>query len=546
MKIFPLQNNVNFRGATININAFSDTHGNLELADRGLQTLMKNKEDVFEKEEKGKENFLIVGGDWFISGGKTGYLTDPNKPLMKFQGEMLNKFIGKVKEKYPMTKSIFVPGNHETDGGIEIFSQAMRNIDADVIISNLDFKNSYLMQDAIDEGRVIGEKITVVQDDKDPNKKYPVLNLGVMPTNLEFYLNDHDGLELVENCRVPQKYVSSNQTQKTRELIKKRIEEFKSENPNGIVVLTCHTGVNLADEIARETDVDLAFDAHEHKDEIRYVNGTPIVALSQNFQKMVNAKIIVDDDGKKEIRIKELRPNEGSIQQGDLGKFYKTLFEKDVTPIYSITSDDLTSLSTDNIRNRNSHLANFVLDSIRDEIKEYDPDVQIFALNASAIRGGFKISKDSPKTSPIEIANCLVGINHKVANVVVNDVSGKELSYMVLDNFLFNRLDTEKNPLMHYSGLKIDKTGLMAAYDRGIVGDELCQYITLTDTNEQIDPNKQYRIANVEKYFIKATNEKIKEFYSSSKPLNINIHDLFKDHFKKHPNIHYTPDTRLY
>lgn len=285
MKIFPLQNNVNFRGATININAFSDTHGNLELADRGLQTLMKNKEDVFEKEEKGKENFLIVGGDWFISGGKTGYLTDPNKPLMKFQGEMLNKFIGKVKEKYPMTKSIFVPGNHETDGGIEIFSQAMRNIDADVIISNLDFKNSYLMQDAIDEGRVIGEKITVVQDDKDPNKKYPVLNLGVMPTNLEFYLNDHDGLELVENCRVPQKYVSSNQTQKTRELIKKRIEEFKSENPNGIVVLTCHTGVNLADEIARETDVDLAFDAHEHKDEIRYVNGTPIVALSQNFQK---------------------------------------------------------------------------------------------------------------------------------------------------------------------------------------------------------------------------------------------------------------------
>src|SRR5699024_12872244 len=168
------------------------------------------------------------------------YLTDPNKPLMKFQGEMLNKFIGKVKEKYPMTKSIFVPGNHETDGGIEIFSQAMRNIDADVIISNLDFKNSYLMQDAIDEGRVIGEKITVVQDDKDPNKKYPVLNLGVMPTNLEFYLNDHDGHELIENCRDPQKYVSSNQTQKTRELIKKRNEELKRENTNGIVIQTLH------------------------------------------------------------------------------------------------------------------------------------------------------------------------------------------------------------------------------------------------------------------------------------------------------------------
>ena len=86
----------------------------------------------------------------------------------------------------------------------------------------------------------------------------------------------------------------------------------------------------------------------------------------------------------------------------------------------------------------------------------------------------------------------------------------------------------------------------MAAYDRGIFGEELCQYITLADTNEQIDPNKKYRIANVEKYFTKTTNEKIKELYASSKPLNINIHDLFKEHFKKHPNVSYTQENRLY
>ncbi len=546
MKINGFKNDVNFKGATININALSDTHGNLELADRGYQTMIKHEKDVFEKEEKGKANFLIIGGDWFISGGKTGYLTDPNKPLMKFQGEMLNKFIGKIKEKYPMTKSIFVPGNHETDGGIEIFSQAIRNIDADVIITNMDFENSFLMKDAIDEGRVVAEKITVVSDDKDPEKSYPVLNLGIMPVNLEFYLNDHTGLELVENCKVPQKYVSSNQTQKTRALVKARIEEFKEENPNGIVILTCHTGVNLADNLAKETQIDLAFDAHEHKDEVRYVNGTPIVALSQNFQKIANAKIKIDDDGKKEITIKELRPTEGQFQQGELAKFYKTLFEKDVAPQYSITSDGITSLSVDNIRNRNNHLANFVLDSIREEIKEYDPDVQIFALNASAIRSGFKISKNEPKTSPIEIANCLVGINHKVANVVVNNVTGRELSFMVLDNLLFNRLDTEKNPLIHYSGLKVDKTGLLAAYDKGIIGEELCKFITLSDTGETINPDEKYRIANVEKYFNKSVNEKIKELYSASEPLNINIHDLLKEHFRKHPNIHYTPENRLY
>ena len=117
---------------------------------------------------------------------------------------------------------------------------------------------------------------------------------------------------------------------------------------------------------------------------------------------------------------------------------------------------------------------------------------------------------------------------------------------MILDNFLLNRIDTEKNPLIHYSGLKIDKTNLLKAYDRGIIGSKLCQYITLVDTNEQIDPNKKYRIANVEKYFIKSQNERIKNMYSSSKPLNINIHDLFKQHFEKHPEVNYTPDIRLY
>ena len=546
MKINSTHKNINFKSATINLNVLSDTHGNLELVDRGYQTLIQQEKDVFEKEEKGKKNFLITGGDWFISGAKTGYLTNPNKPLMEFQGEMLNKFIAKIKEKYPMTQSIFVPGNHETDGGVEIFNSAMRNINADVIISNLDFKNSTSLKKAIEEGKIIAEQITTIPDDKDPQKKYPVLNLGIMPVNLEYYLNNHNGLELIENCRFPQKNVSPNQTQKTREMIKEKITQFRKDNPNGIVILTCHTGVNLADELAKEADIDLIFDAHEHKDETRYVNKTPIVALSQNFQKIVNAKIIVDDNGKKQIKIKELRPLESQVQKGELDEFYKTLFKKDVDMIYSITSDSLTSLSVENIRNRNNHLANFILDSIRDEIKEHDPSVQIFALNASSIRSGFKISKDKPKTSPIEIANCLVGINHKVANVVVNDVSGSELAYMILDNFLFNRIDTEKNPLIHYSGLKIDKTGLLKAYDSGIIGSRLCQYITLTDTNEQIDPNKKYRIANVEKYFIKSQNERIKNMFSSSKPLNINIHDLFKQHFEKHPKIHYKPDIRLY
>ena len=116
---------------------------------------------------------------------------------------------------------------------------------------------------------------------------------------------------------------------------------------------------------------------------------------------------------------------------------------------------------------------------------------------------------------------------------------------MILDNFRFNKLDPERNTIIHYSGLKIDKTGFMDAYSKGKIGSDLCEFVTLTDTNEQINPDETYKIANAEKYFIKAHDEKIKKMYENSSKLGAGVHKLFRDHFIKHPDITFTPDNRL-
>ena len=90
-------------------------------------------------------------------------------------------------------------------------------------------------------------------------------------------------------------------------------------------------------------------------------------------------------------------------------------------------------------------------------IKEIDPEVDVFALNSSSIRNGFKLG-DEPSVTPFEVLNCLNGINHKIGQIVVNEVTGRELIYMILDNFRFNKLNPERNTIIR--GLKSIKPAL--------------------------------------------------------------------------------------
>ena len=95
MKIQSLNSfyNPNFKAATININAFSDTHGELLLANNAVEELRRRKKDVFEPQEKGKANVTSICGDWFMDGARTGYLTNPEKKNGLFQLDIFNEFM---------------------------------------------------------------------------------------------------------------------------------------------------------------------------------------------------------------------------------------------------------------------------------------------------------------------------------------------------------------------------------------------------------------------------------------------------------------------
>ena len=539
MKISLIKNNnstnVSFNAAMLNINAFSDTHGELLYANSALEEMRSRKIDIFCKsDDKASANVIAVCGDWFIDGSRKGYITNPKKEVARFQLDILNEFIRQIKGIASNTMTLFTPGNHEFDGGVKLLDDVLANLDAEVLFSNLDISSSDGFQKSISGNKIINEKIVEIEDDKNPELKHKFLFLGISPVNMPAYQKKLDGVSLIDAIPKPQRYVTKEDYEKTLEYCKGRISKFKRENPNGHVIFMCHTGVNFADTLARESSVDLVFDGHEHKDPIRVVNGTPIVPLSQNFKKIVNAKMKVDDEGNlADIGLKSFSPLENKTK-GPLLKLYRKLFAKDTKNKYSIRTDkeNVQQLDIKDVRQGNSFLANFITDTILEELKKKDGSIDFFALNSSSIRHPLNVSME-PKNSFLDVMSVLSGIKEEEAKILTTELSGHDILYMILDNFLFNKDMPQQNPLIHYSGLIIDRTSMLEKYEQNTDINELAKYVIITQTGKPIDPEQRYKIANVEKYFNKSQNSRIKEFKDYSEYTGYTLQELFKKHFQE-------------
>lgn len=551
MKIQSINKNYNssFKAATVNINSFSDTHGELKLANNALEEMRKRKQDIFCKQGRGKANVLAVCGDWFIDGGRTGYLSNPERANAMFQLDIFNALIQGIKSLSKCkTTVLFTPGNHEFDGGVKILNDVLSGIDADVLMSNLDRDNSPAFAENIAGNKIVSEKIIEVDDDKDFTKKHKLLFLGVSPVNMYAYQKNMSGVALFENSSKPQKFLKKDDYQKTLDYCKDKISEFKKNNPDGLVVLLCHTGAGFADNLASESHLDLVLDGHEHKFGVREVNGTKIVPLSQNFNNMVNVKLMINDAGLlHSMGIKYYSPLQNKVI-GPLRKFYDRLFKKDIENVYSIrtVNPEIKSLDVQNIRYGNNFLANFVVDSVMAGVKEKDSSVDFLALNSSSIRHSLKVS-DSPSVSNFDVLNVLSGIKEEEGQMMITELSGAELAYIVVDNFVFNRKAPASNPLIHYSGLIIDRTAILKGYDSGKSPEELTKYIIDANTMEPVSPYKKYKIANVEKYFNKSQNDFIRTLKGKSYRLGCTVQSLFKDSFLNSNGLLYAKcDKRIF
>ena len=119
------------------------------------------------------------------------------------------------------------------------------------------------------------------------------------------------------------------------------------------------------------------------------------------------------------------------------------------------------------------------------------------------------------------------------AFVFKNEITGAMLLDLVLENLLFNETAPERNPIMHYSGLIIEKSALLDGYHRGKSAQYLAQFVKTTD-GSPIDLKEKYTVANVEKYFKKSKKPLIHDFmYSNAVPLHLNARELFTGHISK-------------
>lgn len=203
-------------------------------------------------------------------------------------------------------------------------------------------------------------------------------------------------------------------------------------------------------------------------------------------------------------------------------------------------------MDIDGVRCGNNFLANFITDSILTEIRAVHPDVDIFCINASAVRTSLD-TENSGGTSIIQILGALNGITQSDAALFKNKVSGTLLVKLILDNLLANEPAPERNPIMHYSGLIIDKKNLLLGYHSGMKPNELTKYVTFEKTGQPVKPDETYTIANVKKFFAKSKNPLIHgRLYRMAEPLDLNAKDLFVQYMHTNKdNLYARCDVRI-
>lgn len=534
MKINSIQPyHFSFKGAQMSITAFSDTHGQLEDIGSFWEEIEKNKDDIFLKEGKGKKDVVAVAGDWFMAGNVKGYKSNPDYNSQKYQLLFFNKLMKMFSRMSKSITSIFTIGNHELDAGFEEFSKCARKLNSQIVSTNVDLESSDVLKH-----HALRSKTIEIQDDKDPSLVHKVLFLGVSPGNMSYYNKKLKGIKFLDDVYKPQSKITPDEVKNSINAVKKEIEEFKKENPKGAIVLLDHFGGTFQDELLRQKlPVNVILSAHEHLDYDELKGSALIVKLFQNFKKFENVKINFDDNGDLSgIKTHAYYPK-GLSGTNEMQDFYERVFKKDIEQSYSIPArDGICDLELKGVRYKNSYLANYITDVILNRIQKRIPETDFFALNASAIRGPLK-TKEGGEVNNINILLTLNGIRNEDANIMLSRVTGREILYMIVENVMSNAQSREKNPLNHYSGLSYNKTMLIKGIQMGLDEKNLISFIR--DKNgEPLDLDREYLLANVEKFFLKSKNPFIKELYTSNRTAMtlLNAKEEFKKHFEENLN----------
>lgn len=538
------ERHVRFGKGIVNIIATSDNHGKFEPIPKLFSNIANHVDEIFpEMNKKSTLNIGIFGGDWFMDPGRAGYLTDKTKKAGDYQLEFLNKLVSSVKNLVPSFKAYYTPGNHCFDGGDKMLVNYLRKADVTTVLSNSSPNQSPVMKMLNDaEKKHIRQSVVLeVPDDKKPDLVHKVLMLGVTIPGVDFYnpgiMND---IHFLDRSSKKDSKILEEDLKSTYEVLNVVIRRFKKENPNGAVVLTSHTGNRISEMFAKKVNnIDLIFNGHDHEDKdyiVKKLLGqkTRIISLGDDSKKLDSIQIKFNDKGKYENfsdPVKKYYSDDAvPIKNNPFLKMITSFFKKDKKPYVFISGPNCVhQLNQSGIRTKNNLLANTVTDSILNGIREIEPQTSIFGVASSAFRQDLPVN-DS--TSNLLFRNVLIGQTDSLSKVYTGKLKGNDIIKTVVENIEDHMKDMERNTIVQWSGLQVNKKELMSAIEAGDTKNlsklkEMIKVKNAQGQYESINPDKAYGIAVPNYFFMRPKIPVLKELENHFKPLR----DKLPEHF---------------
>lgn len=551
---YPKKNNqVNFGKAQVNVFATSDNHGKFESLPDMLDTVSNHRSEVFptndildiERPESVK-NIGVFNGDWFMDPAKGGYLTHPEKKAGDFQLKFLNKFVEQIKIPLSNFEAFNSVGNHCLDGGDKFYLGlvARQNNNFTTVLSNANLDNSpaIVHLPPLEKSKIQKARVLEIPDDKNSNLTHKALILGVTVVGVDFYNPGIvKGIDVIDRTQKKDSKIHSRDLHKTYDELNMVVQDFKKANPKGAVIIMSHTGEKISRFLAENVnDIDIIYNGHDHKDTqtvIDHSDGkqTHILSLGDDNKFFNATHLSFDDDGNFTVKYKNIKTEKYSESHNNaIGRLIRESFAQDQKPYFEIEGED-GDLSQKNIRKDNNQLANLVTDGIMSSIRKYDPDVQVFGLASSAFRQDLNIGKKG--NNNLVLRNLLSGQTDDLSVVHVASVKGSDLVSMVVENIEDHKKDMERNTIVQWSGVQINKTGIIDTIEAGQAKqpENLVPYINIKNQDgeyEPINPEQTYKTA-IPNYFFKRpklpTAQKLEgDFVSMNKTLD----ELFREHLK--------------
>lgn len=512
------QNNLSFKGGTLNILAMADNHGKINTLHKVANSVDKNFAQIFQNpNNKCTTNIFAIVGDFFLNPIKKGILTKNNssKQIGDIQCSFLSKFIKHLKSHFENhnLQTLFALGNHDLDGGDDLTMKYMSSLaqtdDVTTIVTNINLdKSSSKTQAWVDNRNIVKSKIVEIQDDKKVDLKHQVLFLEVTIPGIEF---TNPGI--LENIRFfdhsKKKDIdhTKDDLKETFQALSDTIENFKKEHPKGPVIILSHTGNNISKLLCENVKgIDIVLNGHDHVETTTFLeNSSKIYSLSQNNQLIRSLNISFDD--------------EGNFKLSNIDGFKEKPLETDFEPTSNVMEDFLMENLGDDlkpklkvvdynynpsqlkfdeleIRTTHSELANFLTSAIKYSILK-SHSVSSIGLLSGSVRGPL-----------VDCGNnfdllSLFSTKENLATLSKGSLTSDELTTLIVGNVVGNILQGKRSPIYQWSDFKINKTQIGEIHDNS----------NLTETEKQ----KLYKSA------IQYKNPKTSNYESLSENIDYTI-----------------------